>query len=123
MAFDPFSRGDLIYKGAPLAEISGGSCHLANGAALVKTLRRGVAGFHKGTLEGTISFTQAVIKTGMKEDFVSVVTKQKVCKVTALIADDLSVEVEGIINAADFSFSESAMVTGNFTVQGKISVT
>lgn len=121
-AFDLFSRGDLTYKGSTLAEITNGRAHIANGSAIVKTLRRGVAGSHKGSLEGTISFTQAVIKTGMKEDFVKVVTKQRVIKVTAILADDLTIEVQGIMQAADFSFSETGMVTGDFAVTGRVTV-
>ncbi len=118
-AFDNFSRGDLIYKGGVLAEVTNGRAHLSNGSSIVKTLRRGVAGSHKGTLEATISFSIAVIKSGMKEDFVTIVNKQKVAKVTAILADDLSIEVEGIMQAADFSFSETGMVTGDFTIVGR----
>ena len=117
--FDLFSRGDLIYKGAVLAEVTNGRVHVTNGSAIVKTLRRGVAGSHKGTAEATASFTQAVIKTGMKEDFLDVVMKSRTVRLTVALSDSEVIEVQGIIQAADFTFAEAGMVTGDFAVTGR----
>lgn len=118
--FDTFARGDMIYKGASMAEVMDGSVRLANGDGVVKTLRRGVSGFHKGTLEGTISWNEAVIKAGMNTNFVDVILAHGVVTITAIINDQIRVQVTGPIAAADFPMGENAFIRGSFSVTGRI---
>jgi len=118
--FETFSRGDLLYKGASLGEVVSGRLHIANGAGVVKTLRRGPAGFHKGSVEGSVSFNEAVLKAGMNEDFVDAILKQRPVTIEAIVADDIRIRVTGIMQGADFSFGENSFVTGDFSVSGKI---
>lgn len=122
MSFKQFSRGDVRYKGATIAQLTDAKVHHTNGAAIVKTLTGGVDGYHKGTEEGAITFTEAILKAGMVEDFPTIVAKKSVVKLTAIISDALAYEVEGIMQAADYTMSESGMVTGSFGVVGKITL-
>ena len=118
--FDTFARGDLIYKGASMGEVMDGSVRLANGDGLVKTLRRGVAGYHKGTLEGTVSWNEAVIKAGMNTNFIDVVIKHGVVTITAAINDEIRISVTGPIAAIDFPMGENAFIRASCSVTGKI---
>ena len=118
--FDEFGRGDLIYKGGSLGEAISGRAHLENGSSIVKTLRRGVAGSHKGSLVGTVSFSQAVLKAGMREDFVDLILKQRKATITAVLSDDVRIQVKGIMQGGDFAFCENSMVTGDFAITGKV---
>ncbi len=118
--FETFSRGDLLYKGASMGEVVSGSVQLTNGAGVVKTLRRGPAGFHKGSLEGSVLFNEAVLKAGMNEDFVDVIFKQRVVKMQAVIADNIRIEVQGIMKGAGFQFGENSYVSGSFSIEGRI---
>lgn len=118
--FETFSRGDLLYKGGSMGEVVSGQVQLANGAGVVKTLRRGPAGFHKGSVEGSVSFNEAILKAGMNEDFLDIVLKQRVVKLQAIVADNIRLEVQGIMKGAGLSFGENSYVSGSFSVEGRI---
>lgn len=118
--FETFSRGDLLYKGGSMGEVVSGQVQIANGAGVVKTLRRGPAGFHKGSVEGSVSFSEAILKAGMNEDFVDAILKQRVVKVQAVVADNIRFEIQGIMKGAGFQFGENSYVSGQFSVEGRI---
>ena len=120
--FDTFSRGDLIYKGASMGEVMNGRAALANGDSIVKTLRRGVAGFHKGTLEGTVSWTEAVIKAGMNTDFVKVILKHGIVRIVAVLNDEIRIQFLGPIASGTFPMGENSFITSDMSVTGKISL-
>lgn len=77
-------------------------------------------GFFRGTLEGSVNFSMAVPKAGMSEKFVDIVLSPQPVKVVVQVADDLWVEVAGIMQGADFAFGENSHMTGDFAVTGKI---
>lgn len=117
-----YSKGDLVYKGTPMLDAMSGTVSIANGAQLVKTLRKGVAGFFTGTREGTLNWKQAIVKAGMKEDFMRIIFSGKpVVTVSFMVADDLILNITGIMNGSQMSFSEAGMVEGDFNVHGRLS--
>lgn len=56
----------------------------------------------------------------MHEKFFDLVMNPQPVKVVVQVADDLWVEVAGIMQGADFAFAENSHVTGDFAVTGKI---
>jgi hypothetical protein len=115
-----YSRGDLIYKGQALVQMTRGQLRFASGAGIVKTLRGGVDGFFKGTKEGTCSWTQGVLKAGMLENFVEALNKQEPITLTFSLADNLHAKVVGTLQSGDWDMQESSFVNANFSVTGRI---
>lgn len=119
MSFKEFSRGDVQYTGGTLAQLTEGKVHFTNGSGLIKTLTGGVDGFHKGTKEGGCTWTQAVLRAGMTENFDEVVDKQIPITVTAVVSLALRYQIEGIMQGIDYSFSEAGVMSGAMGVLGR----
>jgi hypothetical protein len=116
-----FSRGDMVYKGRTLVQMTRGQVRFVSGAGIVKTLRGGVDGFFKGTKEGTASWTQGMLKAGMLENFVEAIDKQEPVTLTAVLSDNLHVKITGTLQTADWDMQESSFVNANFAINGRIS--
>jgi len=120
--FEEFARGDIIAGGESLAEITSGKVSMANGSGLVKTLRGGVRGSHKGTLVGTITVNEAVLKSGTRLNLTDLVARQKIVKLQAVLSDGLRVQVQGIVAEASYSMGESSNVTCDWGVTGQLKI-
>lgn len=123
MSFLEFSRGDVRQGGSSLP-ITNGRIAVDGGAALVALLRQGLAGFHKGTVRGTVSFTIPVVRdgSGPTKAMIKNVIKTRTVKVTAMIDDTCAIEVEGIMRSFSGSMAESSMMSGDHAVEGVLTL-